>query len=84
MGVLFGNGGLYYMSKVIFEDTGEISTRLWGSLAEFFPLAAALLQLTFIYLFGVAIRSFYLHKYSEQFRQKFDVEEWYGEKYKAS
>ncbi|MFA8437467.1 hypothetical protein [Pueribacillus sp. YX66] len=74
------------MSKVIFEDTGEISTRFWGSLVEFYPLATALLQLTFIYLFGVAIRSYYLNKYSEQFRQKFDVkeEEWYGEKDKSS
>ncbi len=40
--------------------------------------------LLFLYFNSVAIRSYYLYKYMDKFRQKFGVAEaeWYGQKYK--
>ncbi|SHG92253.1 hypothetical protein [Virgibacillus chiguensis] len=85
MSTLFGVWGIYYLAKVIFPETGDIQTRLYGSLAEFAPLILCLVLFTFLYLNSVVIRSYYLYKYSEQFRQKFGVDkkEWYGEKYQG-
>lgn len=78
-------GGVYYLSKVIFPEAGDLETRLIGSLAEFLPLFSIFGSLIFLYLNNVAIRNYYLLIYSEEFRKKFGIAEadWYGEKYKG-
>lgn len=83
--VLIGFGILYYLKKVIFPEAGDLETRLIGSLIEFAPLGVCLVSFTFLYFNSVAIRSYYLYKYSEEFREKFgiDKKDWYGEKYKG-
>ncbi|RFA35466.1 hypothetical protein CAI16_08200 [Virgibacillus dokdonensis] len=85
MSTLFGVWGIYYLAKVIFPETGDFETRLYGSLAEFAPLIMCLASFVFLYFNSVVIRSYYLYKYSEQFRQKFGIDEkdWYGEKYQG-
>ncbi|WP_213396832.1 hypothetical protein [Virgibacillus pantothenticus] len=85
MSILFGVWGIYYLAKVIFPETGDFQTRLYGSLAEFAPLIMCLVFLTFLYLNSVIVRSYYLYRYSEEFRKKFRIakKDWYGEKYKG-
>lgn len=84
IGILFGIGAIYYLGKVIFPSAGDLETRLMGSLVDFFPLAICLVTFTFLYFNSIVIRSFYLNKYSEEFRNKFGVSkrDWYGEKYR--
>ncbi|WP_066187555.1 hypothetical protein [Gracilibacillus timonensis] len=84
LSVLAGAGGLYYLGKVIFPSAGDLETRLMGGLIDFVPLSACLAILGFLYLNRVMLRSYYLNKYSEEFRIKFGVDksEWYGEKHK--
>ncbi|SHG92178.1 hypothetical protein [Virgibacillus chiguensis] len=82
---LIGVGGLYYLSKVIFMEANDLETRIIGSLIDFLPLIVCFASFSFLYFNSVAIRSYYLYKYSEQFRQKFGVDkkDWYGEKYQG-
>ncbi len=82
--VLFGFGALFFLTKVISPEVADVETRIMGSLIDFSPLAVCLACLLFLYFNSVAIRSYYLYKYSEEFRQKFGIaeKEWYGEKYK--
>ncbi|MBY7142360.1 hypothetical protein KFZ56_04470 [Virgibacillus sp. NKC19-3] len=84
LSVLAAVGSLYYLGKVIFPATGDLETRLMGGLIDFVPLSACLAILGFLYLNSVVIRSYYLNKYSEDFRIKFGVDksEWYGKKHK--
>ncbi|MCR1835104.1 hypothetical protein NSA56_11915, partial [Oceanobacillus caeni] len=83
LSVLAGIGGLYYLGKVIFPAAGDLKTRLIGGLIDFLPLLACLTILVFLYLNNVVIRSYYLYKYSEEFRLKFGIDKskWYGKKY---
>ncbi|KNE19962.1 hypothetical protein [Virgibacillus pantothenticus] len=83
--LLIGVGGLYYLSKVIFTEANDLETRIIGSLIDFLPLAVCLVSFSFLYFNSVAIRSYYLYKYSEEFRKKFgfDKKDWYGEKYQG-
>ncbi|WP_121640017.1 hypothetical protein [Virgibacillus sp. Bac330] len=82
--ILFGVGVLYYLTKVIFSEANDLETKIMGSLIDFAPLAVCLASLLFLYFNSVAIRSYYLYKYMDKFRQKFGVAEaeWYGQKYK--
>lgn len=83
LSVLIGVGGLSYFAKTIFPSAGDMETRLIGALIDFGPLFVSLTLLLFMYFNGVVIRSYYLNKYSEEFRIKFGVDkkDWYGEKY---
>lgn len=83
LSVLVGVGGLYFLAKTIFPSAGDMETRMMGALIDFVPLSACLAILGFLYLNSVMIRSYYLNKYSEEFRIKFGVnkDEWYGKKY---
>ncbi|API93678.1 MULTISPECIES: hypothetical protein [Virgibacillus] len=85
LSILFGFGALYYLTKVISPEVDNLETRIIGSLIEFAPLAVCLIFFTFIYLNSKLIRSYYLYKYSEEFRKKFGIakKDWYGEKYKG-
>ncbi|MEF2292227.1 hypothetical protein [Virgibacillus dokdonensis] len=85
LSILFGFGALYYLTKVISPEVDDLETRIFGSLIDFAPLAVCFACLLFLYFNSVAIRSYYLYKYSERFRQKFGVTEadWYGGKYKG-
>ena len=86
IGSLFGIWGLSKIIEAIF-GLGEIDfeTRVIGAIIEFFPLIACGVSFVFIYMFGNLIRSFYLNKYSEEFRVMFDVkkDDWYGIKLKS-
>ncbi|WP_040981888.1 hypothetical protein [Oceanobacillus jeddahense] len=83
LSVLAGVGSLYYLGKVIFPPAGDLETRIIGGLIDFLPLLVCLILLVFLILNSNIIRSYYLNKYSEEFRIKFGVNksEWYGKKY---
>lgn len=76
-------GGTYFIFKVVYAPVGNMEREIIGSLIDFFPLGVILINLAFLYFFGTIIRSYYVHKYSEQFRLKFEYKEseWYGPKY---
>lgn len=83
--ILLVIGGAYFILKVIFEPAADLETRVIGSMADFMPLFMVGTNFAFIYYIGVIVRSYYVHKYSERFRVKFqyDKEDWYGQKYKG-
>ncbi|MBY7142361.1 hypothetical protein KFZ56_04475 [Virgibacillus sp. NKC19-3] len=83
LSVLAAIGGLYFLVKTIFPSAGDMETRLMGALIDFAPLFVCLIFLLFLYLNNVVIRSYYLNKYTEEFRLKFGIDksEWYGKKY---
>lgn len=80
MAFLVPIGGLVYFFKTTFETAGNLETRIIGSLVGFIPLIFSAVMFLFLYLIGVVMRSYYLKKYSEEFREKFSVEKdiWYG------
>lgn len=83
--ILIVIGGAYFILKVIFEPASDFETRIIGSMADFLPLFMIGANFAFIYYIGVIVRSYYMYKYSEQFRMKlrYEKEEWYGPKYKG-
>ena len=86
IGSLFGIWGLSKIIEAVFGlDEIDFETRMIGAIIEFFPLIACGVSFVFIYMFGNLIRSFYLNKYSEEFRVMFDVkkDDWYGIKLKS-
>jgi len=80
MAVLTVIAAPYYFIKTVFGSVGDFEQRLMGSLMSFIPLIVSVLMLFLLYFFSVIIRSYYLNKYSEEFRQKFGIEKevWYG------
>lgn len=78
--ILVPIGGIVYFIKTTFETAGKLETRIVGSLVGFMPLIFSAFMLIYLYISSVFIRSYYLNKYSEEFRQKFGVEKevWYG------
>lgn len=80
MAVLFVIAGPYYFIKTVFSSAGDFEKRLMGSLMFISPLVVSVLMLFFLYFFSIIIRSYYLNKYAEEFRQKFSIEKdvWYG------
>lgn len=81
LGLLVGLWGITQIGKAIFgSPETDFETRFIGIIIEFIPLIACGLSFVLIYMFGNLMRGFYLHKYSEQFREMFDVEKnvWYG------
>lgn len=81
LGLLVGLWGIGQIAKAVFgSPENDFETRFIGAIIEFIPLGACALAFVLIYMFGNVMRGFYLNKYSEQFREMFDVEKkgWYG------
>lgn len=78
-------GGTYFLIKATFQSAADMETRIIGSMIDFLPLIAIGANFVFIYFIGVVVRSYYLKKYSEEFRVKYEYEkeEWYGPKCKT-
>ena len=83
--ILLVIGGAYFILKVIFEPASDLETRVIGSMADFLPLFMVGTNFAFIYYIGVIVRSYYVDKFSEQFRVKcqYEKDEWYGPKHKV-
>lgn len=81
LSILFAFWGMYHLVKTIFGDAIKSEGRLIGLLIDFSPLLISLCVFIYLYLFDLLIRSYYLNKYSEEFRKKFGYEKevWYGE-----
>lgn len=77
-------GAAYFTFKVTYEPAGNMERKIIGSLIDFLPLAMILMNLAFLYFFSTIMRSYYVRKYSEKFRLKFeyDKNEWYGSAHK--
>lgn len=78
--ILVPIGSLVYFIKTVSDSAGDLETKMVGSLLGVLPLICSAVLFVFLYFSGVMIRSYYLNKYSEEFRQKFGVEKevWYG------
>lgn len=76
-------GSAYFVGKAVFEPGANLERRIIGSMVDFLPLISVASNFAFIYFFGLIMRGFYLHKYTEKFRLKFeyDKEDWYGPEY---
>lgn len=83
LAVLATIGGAYFALKAIFEPAANMERRIIGSMVDFMPLLMVLANFAFLYYISTIVRSYYVNKYTEKFRTKFqyDKTEWYGPKY---
>lgn len=82
--VLLMIGGAYYTYKVFSLEGANLEQRIMGNLAFIFPFIIALANFVYVYCCDVFFRGYYVSKYSEEFRKKYEYtrEEWYGPNYK--
>ncbi|QUW20810.1 hypothetical protein JSQ81_13405 [Sporosarcina sp. Marseille-Q4063] len=81
IGWLVGIWGISQIANATFGSAEyDFETRMIGALIDFMPLIVCGISFVLLYMFGNLIRSFYLYKYTEEFRVMFGVEKdnWYG------
>lgn len=65
----------------VFTDVGQKFLQFIGAMIDFLPVFAILMFLLLLFFVKPIQRYYYLHKYSEQFREKFQYEKkkWLGQ-----
>ncbi|MBO1912383.1 hypothetical protein J4G37_47245, partial [Microvirga sp. 3-52] len=72
--------GIWGINAAFGSTNSDFETRMIGAMIDFMPLIVCGISFVLLYMFGNLIRSYYLYKYSEEFRLMFGVEKdsWYG------
>jgi len=85
LSVLAVLGSLYFAAKAVWPNTANMEQRIIGSMADFLPLLVVLSNFAILYYISTSFRGYYVHRYSEQFRNKYEYDplQWYGCKYKG-
>ncbi len=67
-------GSLYFAAKAVWPNTANMEQRIIGSMADFSPLLVVLSNFAILYYISTSFRGYYVHRYSEQFRYKYEYD----------